>query len=218
MSQRVNLYSDTQTRPTPAMREAMARAEVGDEQRGEDPTTNALCERVAELLGKEAAHYLPSGAMCNLVALKTHTQPGDAVICERESHIVRAECGGAGLVSGVIIDPIDSPDGIFTWEQLAARIDHLSLGVYAPPAEARLRREYPHRGKRRRAAACAHGAGKVCRGGCRSTGPPRRGAHLQCRGRSNCAGKRTGRSGGFGHVLFEQGLGCAGRLDAGGNK
>lgn len=132
-SERINLYSDTQTRPTPAMREAMARAEVGDEQRGEDPTTNALCERVAALLGKEEAIYLPSGAMCNLVALKTHTQAGDAVICERECHIIRAECGGAGLVSGVIIDPIDSPDGIFTWEQLASRIDHLSLGVYAPP-------------------------------------------------------------------------------------
>lgn len=133
MSQRINLYSDTQTRPTPAMREAMSRAQVGDEQRGEDPTTNALCERVAALLGKEDALYLPSGAMCNLVAIKTHTQPGDAVICERECHIIRAECGGAGLVSGVMFDPLDSEDGTFTPEQVEERVKHLSLGVYAPP-------------------------------------------------------------------------------------
>jgi len=133
MLHRINLYSDTQTRPTAAMREAMARAEVGDEQRNEDPTVNALCERVAQLLGKEAAIFLPSGAMCNLVAVKTHTQPGNAVICERECHIIRAECGGAGLVSGVIIDPLDSVDGTFTGEQVQERVRHLSLGGYAPP-------------------------------------------------------------------------------------
>ena len=131
---RVNLYSDTQTQPTPAMRQAMAEAPVGDEQRGEDPTVNQLCERVAELLGKEAALYLPSGAMCNLIALKTHTQPGDAVICERESHIIRAECGGLGVACGIVVDPIDSTDGRFTAEQMLERVRHLSLGVYAPPA------------------------------------------------------------------------------------
>ena len=129
----VNLYSDTQTRPTPAMRRAMAEAEVGDEQRGQDPTVNRLCGRVAELLGMEAALFLPSGAMCNLIAVKAHTQPGDAIICERECHIVRAECGGAGLASGVIIDPVDSADGVFTADQVVARVEHLSLGVYAPP-------------------------------------------------------------------------------------
>ncbi len=131
---RVNLYSDTQTRPTPAMREAMARAEVGDEQRGEDPTVNALCDRVADLLGMEAAIYLPSGAMCNVVAIKTHTQPGDAVLCERHCHIVRAECGGAGLVSGVMIEAIDSVDGTFTGDDVRERVGHLQLGHYAPPA------------------------------------------------------------------------------------
>lgn len=130
---RINLYSDTQTQPTPAMRQAMANAPVGDEQRGEDPTVNSLCERVAELLGMEAALYLPSGAMCNLIAIKTHTQPGDAIICERECHIVRAECGGAGLASGVIIDPIDSADGIFSVNEVEDRVRHLSLGLYAPP-------------------------------------------------------------------------------------
>ncbi len=132
--QRVNLYSDTQTQPTDAMRQAMASAVVGDEQRGEDPTVNALCEHVAGLLGKEAALYLPSGAMCNLIAVKTHTRPGDAMLCERECHIIRAECGGAGLTSGVIVDPIDSADGTFTADQVRERVKHLSLGLYAPPA------------------------------------------------------------------------------------
>lgn len=72
----VNLYSDTQTRPTAGMREAIAAAEVGDEQRGLDPTTRALEERVAELLGHEAAVFLPSGSMCNEIALRVHARPG----------------------------------------------------------------------------------------------------------------------------------------------
>ena len=129
----VNLYSDTQTLPTPAMREAMASAAVGDEQRGRDPTVNRLCERVAEVLGKEAALYLPSGAMCNAVAVKVHTRPGDAVICERDCHIIRAECGGIGLLSGGVLDPIDSPRGTFTGEQVRRRVEHLGLGLYGPP-------------------------------------------------------------------------------------
>src|SRR6478735_1322723 len=95
------LFSDTLTQPTPAMRRAMAEAEVGDEQRREDPTTNRLQERVAELLGKEAAVFLPTGTMCNAVAVKTHTQPGDAIICESMAHVLRAEFGGAALLSGV---------------------------------------------------------------------------------------------------------------------
>jgi len=130
---RANLYSDTQTRPTAAMREAMAAAEVGDEQRGEDPTVNALCDRVANLLGMEAALFLPSGAMCNLVAVKAHTRPGDAVLCERQCHITRAESGGAGLASGVMIEQVDSADGTFDSGDVAERVRHLSLGVYAPP-------------------------------------------------------------------------------------
>ena len=129
----VNLYSDTQTRPTPAMREAMASAAVGDEQRGQDPTVNRLCERVAEVLGKEAAIYLPSGAMCNAVAVKVHTRPGDAVICERECHIIRAECGGIGLLSGCVVDPVDAPRGVFTGADVRRRVAHLGLGLYGPP-------------------------------------------------------------------------------------
>ncbi|OYV59184.1 MAG: low specificity L-threonine aldolase, partial [Acidiphilium sp. 21-62-4] len=91
---RINLYSDTQTKPTPAMRAVMAAAEVGDEQLGLDPTVNALCARVAGLLGKEAAIFLPSGAMCNSVAILTHCRPGDEIIAHESSHIIDAE-GGA---------------------------------------------------------------------------------------------------------------------------
>ena len=83
---RIDLYSDTQTRPSRAMREAMANAEVGDEQRNEDPTVRELCTMVAELLGKDAALFLPSGTMCNEIAYRTHTRPGDEIILHETSH------------------------------------------------------------------------------------------------------------------------------------
>jgi threonine aldolase len=122
---RINLYSDTQTKPTAAMRRAMAEAEVGDEQRGEDPTVNRLQERVAELLGKEAALFLPSGTMCNEIAIAVHCRPGDEVVCDRLSHIIVAEGGGPAALSGVMLYPIDTPRGIFTGDQVrrAVRFD-----------------------------------------------------------------------------------------------
>ena len=83
----IDLRSDTVTRPSPAMREAMARADVGDDVFGEDPTVNKLQERVADLLGKEAALYVPSGTMGNQTCIKVHTQPGDEVIAERGAHV-----------------------------------------------------------------------------------------------------------------------------------
>ena len=96
---RINLYSDTQTRPTPAMREAMKRAEVGDEQHGNDPTVHALCDRVAALLGKEAAMFLPSGTMCNVVAILTHCRAGEEVIAHRdEPHPDQRGRGPRGLL------------------------------------------------------------------------------------------------------------------------
>ena len=85
---RVNLYSDTQTKPSPGMREAMLHAEVGDEQHGDDPTIHALCDRMAALLGKEAAMFLPSGTMCNQISLLTHCRPGDEVIAHESAHII----------------------------------------------------------------------------------------------------------------------------------
>src|SRR6478736_1604659 len=99
--QTVDLRSDTVTRPPAAMREAMAYAEVGDDVFGEDPTVNRLEERVAELLGKEAALYVPSGTMSNQLAVKAHTQPGDELICDANCHIYCYEAGGPAILSGV---------------------------------------------------------------------------------------------------------------------
>jgi threonine aldolase len=119
----VNLHSDTQTRPTQAMREAMAAAEVGDEQRGLDPTTNALQERVAALLGHEAALFLPSGTMCNQIALRLHIRPGgDEIVLDRTAHPVNFEAGGPAQVSGAMIRTLDGERGVFTAEQLRAAI------------------------------------------------------------------------------------------------
>jgi threonine aldolase len=119
----VNLYSDTQTRPTAAMRRAMAEAEVGDEQRFEDPTVNALTERVADLLGHEAAVFLPSGTMCNAIAFRLHIRPGgDEVILHRTAHPIIAEAGGPGAISGAVLCPVDGPRGMFDAETLRAHL------------------------------------------------------------------------------------------------
>jgi threonine aldolase len=118
----IDLYSDTLTKPTPAMRRAMAEAPVADEQRREDPTTNALQDKVAQMLGKEAAVFLPSGSMCNAIAVKTHTQPSDAILCERFAHVYRSEFGGAAVLSGATTEPIDSEHGQFTHEQVTSAL------------------------------------------------------------------------------------------------
>jgi threonine aldolase len=115
----VDLYSDTQTRPTPAMRRAMAEAEVGDEQRFEDPTVLELCSRVASLLGFEAAVFLPSGTMCNEIALRLHIRPGgDEVILHRGSHPLIAESGGPAAFAGAMVQPLDTPAGMFTGDDV----------------------------------------------------------------------------------------------------
>src|ERR1700757_5117611 len=115
---RINLLSDTQTRPTPAMREAMARAEVGDEQVGDDPTVNALCERVADLLGKEAAVYMPSGTMCNVTATLVHCRPGDEILAHETAHIIAREGGAHAAIGGFQVTQLKGPDGQFTPETL----------------------------------------------------------------------------------------------------
>src|SRR5829696_7683850 len=118
---RVNLYSDTQTRPTPEMRRVMAEAEVGDEQHFGDPTVNLLCERVAELLGYEAAVFLPSGTMCNAIAFRLHIRPGgDEVYLHRISHPIKAEAGGPADLSGAVLCPLDGEHGMFDAATLAA--------------------------------------------------------------------------------------------------
>ena len=121
----VSLSSDTETRPTPGMRAAMAAAEVGDEQKGQDPTVARLQERVADLLGKEAALWLPTGTMCNLVAVKTHTRPGDALVADGMAHVIRAESGGAALASGVMVQGIHTERGIFSAADLEAAMDRV---------------------------------------------------------------------------------------------
>ena len=118
----INLYSDTQSRPSAAMRRVMAEAPVGDEQRGDDPSVNALCEKVTALLGKEAAVFLPSGTMCNEIAVQVHCRPGDEIIAERSAHIVALEAGGPAALSGASVFPVDGRAGVFTAVQARAAI------------------------------------------------------------------------------------------------
>ncbi|HOV58667.1 MAG TPA: threonine aldolase family protein, partial [Rhodanobacteraceae bacterium] len=118
----IDLFSDTKTRPTAAMRQAMATAEVGDERAGEDPTVNRLVARCAALLGKQAAIYLPSGTMCNEIALAVHCRPGDEVLCDMTSHLIGFEGGGPAALAGVMLNPIAGTRGVFDAAQLRARL------------------------------------------------------------------------------------------------
>ncbi|MDP9346518.1 MAG: aminotransferase class I/II-fold pyridoxal phosphate-dependent enzyme [Actinomycetota bacterium] len=130
----VDLFSDTQTRPTPAMRAAMASAEVGDEQRREDPTVLELERRVAELLGHEAAVFLPSGTMCNEIAIRLHIRPGgDELLIGRETHPLIAEAGGPAVLSGAVITVLDGDAGRFDAATLEAAIAaHPAADRYSP--------------------------------------------------------------------------------------
>ncbi|MGF1630727.1 MAG: threonine aldolase family protein [Kiloniellaceae bacterium] len=120
--QMINLYSDTQTQPSKAMRLAMAEAPVGDEQRGEDPSVNRLCEMTAALLDKEAAVFLPSGTMCNQLAIHIHCRPGEEIIAHRSAHILNFEGGGTAAFSGVQVQGLDGPRGQFSVEAARAAI------------------------------------------------------------------------------------------------
>jgi threonine aldolase len=110
---RVNLFSDTQTRPSPAMKDAMMRAEVGDEQNGDDPTVNALCDRMAALAGKQAALFLPSGTMCNQISILVHCQPGDEILAHEDAHIIASEGGGPGALAGTVVLGLRGTRGMF---------------------------------------------------------------------------------------------------------
>ena len=127
----VDLRSDTVTRPTPEMRAAMAAAPVGDDQYGEDPTTNRLQEHVAALLGKEAALWLPSGTMANQVALRVLTRPGDDVVVSRESHAVWHETGGSAANAGVQFTEIGAR-GVFSAAEFVAAVKPREHGIYPP--------------------------------------------------------------------------------------
>ncbi len=127
----IDLRSDTVTRPTAAMRAAMAAAPVGDDQYGEDPTTNALQERCAALLGKEAAIWLPSGTMANQVALRVLTRPGDEAVTAREAHAGWHEAGASAANAGVQLVEIGR-GGLFTAEDFEAAIKPKGLPVFPP--------------------------------------------------------------------------------------
>ncbi len=118
MSHLIDLRSDTVTRPTPAMRAAMASAEVGDDVYGEDPTVNLLEKRAAEIFGREAALFVPTGSMGNQIGLKVHTQPGQEIVCESRAHILDWEMGMAATFSGCTIRAVPAKDGILTWKEI----------------------------------------------------------------------------------------------------
>ena len=127
MTRQIDLRSDTVTRPTPGMWAAIANAEVGDDVHGEDPTVNALEKRVAELFGKEAAVFVPSGTMANTIALCTLGAPGDEVICERQSHVFAYEVASAAAVGGLQFNVLDGEHGVLRAADIEPYIRPASL-------------------------------------------------------------------------------------------
>src|SRR5262245_50055942 len=120
----IDLRSDTVTKPTPAMRRAMAEAEVGDDVYLEDPTVNRLQERVAEIFNKEAALFLPSGTMGNQICVKLNTRPGTEVILEERSHIYNYEMGASAVLSGVTFRPVRGDSGVLNWQLVNGAMRH----------------------------------------------------------------------------------------------
>src|SRR6185437_9088528 len=118
----IDLRSDTVTRPTPAMRKAMAEAEVGDDVYGEDPTVNRLEAVAAAIFHREAALFVPTGTMGNQIAIKVHTRPGQEIICEERAHILDWEMGMPALFSGCILRTLRAEDGILTWPEISKKI------------------------------------------------------------------------------------------------
>ena len=118
----IDLRSDTVTRPTDAMRSAMAEADVGDDVYGEDPSINELEARVAEILGKEAAVFMPTGTMSNQVALRVHAEGGDGVLLDATAHIIRSESGAPAALSGLTVVPLQGVRGVFTEDDVRAAV------------------------------------------------------------------------------------------------
>jgi threonine aldolase len=118
MDELIDLRSDTVTRPTPEMRAAMAAAEVGDDVYGEDPTVNLLEKRAAEIFGREAALFVPTGTMGNQIGIRLHTEPGQEVICESRSHILDWEMASIAVFSGCVVRAVATPSGTLTWKDI----------------------------------------------------------------------------------------------------
>ncbi len=123
----INLYSDTQTRPSSGMLQAMTEAEVGDDQHRRDPSVNQLCRKTADLLGKQDAVFLPSGTMCNQIALLVHCSPGDEIIADKTAHILNSESGGPAALAGALIRPLEGENGIFNATQVHESVRGSSL-------------------------------------------------------------------------------------------
>jgi threonine aldolase len=130
---RLDLRSDTVTRPTAGMRQAMAEAEVGDDVFGDDPTVARLEERVASLLGKEAALYVPSGTMSNQLALRAQTHHGQQMVCEAGAHVVRYEGGAPAALSGLLVTTVSAPDGALSWDLIEPVLNSITDLHAAPP-------------------------------------------------------------------------------------
>ncbi len=130
MQHPIDLRSDTVTRPSAGMRAAMAEAEVGDDVFGEDPTVRRLEARIAEMLGKEAALFVPSGTMGNQLGIRVHCQAGDEFLCESNSHIIFYEQGAYAQLFGIAAQPVDGDHGVLSVEQLVGRIRPLNNDHY----------------------------------------------------------------------------------------
>ena len=122
MNHPIDFRSDTVTKPSPAMRRAMAEADVGDDVLGEDPTVRRLEERACELLGKPAAVFVPTGTMGNQAAIKAHTNPGEEIVCDDRAHIVLYEMGMPALFSGCLIRSVQTADGLLEWRDIESRL------------------------------------------------------------------------------------------------
>jgi threonine aldolase len=138
----IDLRSDTVTKPTPPMRRAMSEAEVGDDVYGEDPTVRKLEERVAEMLGKQASLFLPSGTMGNTIGIKLHTRHGEEVICDHRAHILDWEMSMMAWFSGCLARPVPTEDGVLRWSDIEPVIRPRGTGFPAPTAMVNI--EHPH--------------------------------------------------------------------------
>jgi threonine aldolase len=209
----IDLRSDTVTRPTAQMRAAMAAAEVGDDVYGEDPTVNLLERRAAEIFGREAALFVPTGTMGNQIAIRLHTQPGQEVIAESRAHILDWEMATTAVFSGCLVRAVPAERGILTWK-------HIEPAIYARGAFRAATGLIEIENTANLAGGTVHALPVLeeiwagCKGA-QAPGASGRGAHLQ---RGHGAGRRCESADQrlrHGDVLFVEGTGRAGRLDAG---
>ncbi len=210
----IDLRSDTVTKPTEAMRRAMAEAEVGDDVYAEDPTVNRLERRAAEIFEKEAALFVPTGTMGNQIAVRLHTQHGQEVICERRAHIVDWEMAMVSAFSGCQLRQVEGERGVLRWERIAAAI---AAPIYYRAQTGLIALENTHNmagGTATPVGGARRGVGR--REGARAAGAPGRSAGLQRGGGAWCTSGEADARLCDGDVLPEQGTVRAGGVDAGG--